>query len=473
MELHELTEKLNSISREPVEEDLKDPRWYFFVKVPSQLKNQIDEIIYRGKLGKWLEPLTSGTTDSGKNWVVYMINKHHKVDPGKLEDILRKEVGAVQGDETGYAGPMEVDEFPGHKAAQLESEITQTIHGISEAKKNVVKVKAPRATFYHNGEAVGGILSPSKTISPEHMKKRAQKWYDKTFKAKYGPAEVVAEEEQINEAKAYKQILTRFIGVKNGYYVFKDKKGDPFYLEPMLVGDFKKHLTPGMKVKLAYTQLTPGYANYAVTGVVYEAKVNETKLDKFGKKLVKLVEGGNEGDIIASIIEKHPEAWREFQEEGSFGSDAKSDAFYEDLFTYYMESGEMPYGVMKARTGDPYEWIAQRLNNLTDHKLTGDEGPSGFESDVEEDVGTIPPSSSVAKPNQPSLSPAATVKKVPGAQQDKEEIYANNLEQVLGKKLNQASPAEIKGAAPKAKAMMGEDADVERMISLAGINKKG
>ena len=31
------------------------------------------------------------------------------------------------------------------------------------------------------------------------------------------------------------------------------------------------------------------------------------------------------------------------------------------LFDYYMDSGEMPYGVMKARTGDPLNWISDRV----------------------------------------------------------------------------------------------------------------
>lgn len=34
-------------------------------------------------------------------------------------------------------------------------------------------------------------------------------------------------------------------------------------------------------------------------------------------------------------------------------------AFYEALYEYYFD--DMPYGVQKARTGDPYEWIGQRL----------------------------------------------------------------------------------------------------------------
>ena len=37
---------------------------------------------------------------------------------------------------------------------------------------------------------------------------------------------------------------------------------------------------------------------------------------------------------------------------------------YEELFGYYMDSGEMPYGVMKARTGMPDEWIIDRLSDL-------------------------------------------------------------------------------------------------------------
>ena len=41
--------------------------------------------------------------------------------------------------------------------------------------------------------------------------------------------------------------------------------------------------------------------------------------------------------------------------EKKYGSKA-----YEELFGYYMDSGEMPYGTMKARDGDPDQWIADR-----------------------------------------------------------------------------------------------------------------
>ncbi len=35
---------------------------------------------------------------------------------------------------------------------------------------------------------------------------------------------------------------------------------------------------------------------------------------------------------------------------------------YEDLFVYFQE--DMPYGIQKARTGMPDEWIADRLIDL-------------------------------------------------------------------------------------------------------------
>ena len=34
---------------------------------------------------------------------------------------------------------------------------------------------------------------------------------------------------------------------------------------------------------------------------------------------------------------------------------------YDRLFNFYADSGRMPYGTMKARTGDPFEWITEQL----------------------------------------------------------------------------------------------------------------
>jgi hypothetical protein len=51
---------------------------------------------------------------------------------------------------------------------------------------------------------------------------------------------------------------------------------------------------------------------------------------------------------------------------------------YEDLYDYYANSGEMPYGVMKAREGTPDEWIYDRLCDL------------GFDKEEENDPNGLP-----------------------------------------------------------------------------------
>lgn len=42
-------------------------------------------------------------------------------------------------------------------------------------------------------------------------------------------------------------------------------------------------------------------------------------------------------------------------------NDDLTDHQYTVLFEYYSDLGEMPYGVQKARSGDPFEWITNRL----------------------------------------------------------------------------------------------------------------
>ena len=39
-----------------------------------------------------------------------------------------------------------------------------------------------------------------------------------------------------------------------------------------------------------------------------------------------------------------------------------SDGTMDRLMDFFISNGEMPYGTAKARTGDPYEWIYERLD---------------------------------------------------------------------------------------------------------------
>lgn len=41
--------------------------------------------------------------------------------------------------------------------------------------------------------------------------------------------------------------------------------------------------------------------------------------------------------------------------------DVVDDESYDVMFAHYCEAGEMPYGTAKARDGDPYQWVSQRV----------------------------------------------------------------------------------------------------------------
>jgi len=69
------------------------------------------------------------------------------------------------------------------------------------------------------------------------------------------------------------------------------------------------------------------------------------------------------------------EAFAQAQEFVNAGADpmALPDELYDVLYDHYQE--EMPYGTQKARDGDPYEWISEKLMSVFGDETTGDETP--------------------------------------------------------------------------------------------------
>jgi hypothetical protein len=62
------------------------------------------------------------------------------------------------------------------------------------------------------------------------------------------------------------------------------------------------------------------------------------------------------GSTLEHIIKKFKHETKNFLA----GQDLDSD-LYEALYDYYSDAGEMPYGVAKARDGDPYQWVGDRF----------------------------------------------------------------------------------------------------------------
>jgi len=63
---------------------------------------------------------------------------------------------------------------------------------------------------------------------------------------------------------------------------------------------------------------------------------------------------------LQAIVRRFGKEVREFAEGGEFDQD-----LFEALYDYYFD--DMPYGVKKARDGDPYEWVAEHFNNAIEN----------------------------------------------------------------------------------------------------------
>jgi len=63
------------------------------------------------------------------------------------------------------------------------------------------------------------------------------------------------------------------------------------------------------------------------------------------------------GETLMHVLNRFKHEVSQFEQ----GADLDTD-LYEALYDYYSDKGEIPYGIAKARTGDPYEWVGDRLD---------------------------------------------------------------------------------------------------------------
>jgi hypothetical protein len=100
---------------------------------------------------------------------------------------------------------------------------------------------------------------------------------------------------------------------------------------------------------------------------LYEAAIQNGTSERFLEGLANLnpsmvMENDN---TMRHIVSKYKHEVKNFLA----GSELSTD-LYHALFDYYSDHGEMPYGVQKARDGDPYEWVHLRFDQDV-HDYTG------------------------------------------------------------------------------------------------------
>lgn len=100
--------------------------------------------------------------------------------------------------------------------------------------------------------------------------------------------------------------------------------------------------------------------------------IHDIKTENELRKLAGLPLKEAEGGSLDNIIAKHREAFESVMRGESMLFD--HDEFYDELYEHYVSSGEMPYGVAKARDGDPDQWIQEELDREYGDDFATDDG---------------------------------------------------------------------------------------------------
>lgn len=86
------------------------------------------------------------------------------------------------------------------------------------------------------------------------------------------------------------------------------------------------------------------------------------------------------GETLKHILDRFKFEVAQFEADGDLDQD-----LYEALFDYYFNAGQIPYGTAKGRTGDPYEWISDRL--AQDLGISEADNIAAFEAPLDEFIG--------------------------------------------------------------------------------------
>ena len=110
-------------------------------------------------------------------------------------------------------------------------------------------------------------------------------------------------------------------------------------------------------------ELTIKQFNEELKGVfpyIYKLVSEANKVKELGPEDIS---EGMESDEVMGILKRHPQEFAKMKQTGDL-MDVYDTPLYQELFSYYADSGEMPYGTMKARDGDPVQFIIDKLDDL-------------------------------------------------------------------------------------------------------------
>jgi hypothetical protein len=137
-------------------------------------------------------------------------------------------------------------------------------------------------------------------------------------------------------------------------------------------------------------------------GIPDYAEDGKGKNDLKKKKVDESISLSESPETLQHIISKFKNEVKRF----IAGEELDNDLF-DALFDYYSDAGELPYGVAKGRTGDPFEWITQRFEqDVHDHVVDESTARDFTQHALAE------PTSNFTKPGSPMAVPKGTPTKL-------------------------------------------------------------
>jgi hypothetical protein len=161
------------------------------------------------------------------------------------------------------------------------------------------------------------------------------------------------------------------------------------------------------------------------------------------------------------------------------GEDLDED-LYDALYDYYCDQGEMPYGTMKARDGDPYEWVTQRFDrDVQDHDVPVEEEvrPENIPAFMRKQRGDAPLTpKQVLAPRADSISDPANLRAANGTLDRNPfgasptgdiqfENWAKDLDNLLNEGLNVVANTGL-GDGPDSVTISATDEDAQKLLAI-------
>jgi hypothetical protein len=118
---------------------------------------------------------------------------------------------------------------------------------------------------------------------------------------------------------------------------------------------------PGAKAERMVKHIKKGYAKDGKLSdkeksIAFATAWKAKKAGKLDESFHLMLDEG--GHTLSHVVNRFKHEVKKF-----LNGEEMSDNLYDALYDYYLDSGEMPYGVAKAREGDPYSWISDRFYN--------------------------------------------------------------------------------------------------------------